>query len=183
MTSVRHLRVVAVVIAFSFTVGACHSTATRGAGARSASDPKLAAKLDDVLRRGQTGPAKYTARVVHLKSGRELYAVDVDTPFMPASNGKIAVSAAALDFFGGDHKFKTYLALDGQDLWLIGTGDPGIGDNAIAKKSGGTTMTVLDEWADALKRRGVTKLSGNFYYYDRELDDELIHPSWSKGYI
>ena len=181
MTSLRRVPVVAAILGISFSLAACSSSGTREV--RPAHDPKLSAKLDEVLRRGETGPAKYTARVVDLERGRELYAVDTDTPFTPASNGKIAVSAATLDFFGSDHTFKTYLALDGEDLWLIGTGDPGTGDNAIAKKSGGTTMTVLDEWAAALKRRGVTKLSGNLYYYDGALDDQLVHPSWSKGYI
>ena len=47
---------------------------------------------------------------------------------MPASNGKLATSAAALDLFGPDATFKTYLALDGDDLWIVGTGDPGPGD-------------------------------------------------------
>ena len=188
MTSCQPLRVVTVVCAIAVFLTACSSSGSRdesggGVAVVAAHDPKLAVKLDDVLRRGQTGPAKYTARVIDLESNCELYAVDTDAPFMPASNGKIAVSAATLDFFGSDHTFKTWLAIDGEDLWLIGTGDPGVGDNAIAKKSGGTTMTVLDEWADALKRRGVTKLSGNLYYYDREVDDELVHPTWSKGYI
>jgi serine-type D-Ala-D-Ala carboxypeptidase/endopeptidase (penicillin-binding protein 4) len=194
MTLLRHLRVLGIVGATTAAAlaASCSSTSSRGHGgdaqaaagsAASRADAKLAAELDDVLRRDQTGSAKYTARVIDLQTGRELYAVDPDAPFMPASNGKLAVSAATLDFFGSDHTFKTWLAVDGQDLWVIGTGDPGLGDNAIAKKSGGTTMTVLDEWADALKRRGVSKLSGNLYYYDREFDDQLIHPSWSKGYI
>ena len=183
MKASRPLRL-AVVILTGFLLAACSTTRrdVRAAGS-TANDARLAAKLDEVLRRGRTGSAKYTARVIDLQSGRELYAVDADNPFMPASNGKIAVAAAALDFFGADHTFKPYLALDGQDLWIIGTGDPGLGDNLIAKKSGGTTMTVLDEWADALKRRGVTNLSGNLYYYAGEFDDQLIHPSWSKDYI
>ena len=182
------VRTVAVACAITAAgLAACSSNSSHAdppiASVRVAHDPKLSARLDEVLRRGQTGAAKYTARVIDLATGGELYAVDPDTPFMPASNGKLAVGAATLDFFGSDYTFKTWLAIDGQDLWLIGSGDPGIGDNAIAKKSGGTTMTVLDEWADALKRRGVTNLRGNLYYYDRELDDQLTHPSWSKGYI
>ena len=154
MTPLRRTRVVAVLCAMAATLAACSSSSTHGdARGDARGDPKLSAKLNEVLRRGQTDRAKYTARVIDLQSGRELYAVDSDAPFMPASNGKLAVSAATLDFFGSDHVFKTWLAIDGDDLWLIGTGDPGVGDNAIAKKSGGTTMTVLDEWADALKRR------------------------------
>lgn len=167
---------VAVLLAAPLFLTACTSTAKPAKDA-------LSDRLDAALDRGKTGDAHYTARVVDLSSGKELYAVDIDEPFIPASNGKIAVSAATLDFFGADHEFKTYLAIDGQDLWLIGTGDPGAGDNTIAKKSGGTTMTLLDNFAAALKKRGISRINGNLYYYDRALDDEWIHPSWSKSYI
>ena len=52
-----------------------------------------------------------------------------------------------MDFFGPNHSFKTYLAIDGDDLWLIGTGDTGIGDLNLAKRTGGTQMSVLDRFA------------------------------------
>jgi D-alanyl-D-alanine carboxypeptidase/D-alanyl-D-alanine-endopeptidase (penicillin-binding protein 4) len=174
MPSCRRPQIVALLIANVLAAGACTSAGREG---------KLEARLDEVLRRGQTGQAHYTARVLDLQSGRELYAVDADAPYMPASNGKLAPSAATLDFFGSKTTFKTYLARDGEDLWLIGTGDPGIGDNPIAKAHGGTTMTVLDNWADALKKLNVQRVRGNLYYYDREFDNQLVHPSWSKSYI
>jgi D-alanyl-D-alanine carboxypeptidase/D-alanyl-D-alanine-endopeptidase (penicillin-binding protein 4) len=144
---------------------------------------QLAEALDQALGRGQISPAHYTARVIDPETGRELYAVDSDTPYMPASNGKIAVGAATLDFFGSNHTFKTYLAMDGDDLWLIGTGDPGTGDNSIAKRYGGTTMTVLDDFAFALRQRGITHIKGNFYFYDRADEAQTINPTWSRGYL
>src|SRR5438094_10515622 len=77
----------------------------------------LVADLDHALGRGQIGETHYTARVIDPATGKQLYAVDCDTPCMPASNGKIAVGAATLDSLGASAIFKTYLALDGQDLW------------------------------------------------------------------
>ncbi|MEO6435613.1 MAG: D-alanyl-D-alanine carboxypeptidase/D-alanyl-D-alanine-endopeptidase [Tepidisphaeraceae bacterium] len=154
------------------------------AAQRAAADrTTLATQLDAALGRGQTGEAHYAARVIDLQTGRELYAVNADVPYTPASNGKLAVSAATLDFFGPDHRFKTYLAVDGDDLWLIGTGDPGPGDANLAKKAGGTTMTVLDQWADALKKRDVQRIKGNLYYFDRAFDDQWTNPTWTRGYI
>ena len=119
-----------------------------------------------------------TARVVELPSGRELYARDVDVPYTPASNMKVPVSAAGLDMFGGDHVFMTYLAIDGDDLWVIGTGDPGIGDPRLARARGELPTAVFDAWADALVDRGVTHIPGNLYYFEGLLDDELTHPTW-----
>ena len=125
----------------------------------------------------------YAARVVDLATGQEVYAVDPDLPVTPASNGKLSVDSATLDFFGPDATFKTYLAVDGNDLWIIGTGDPGIGDSMLAKKYGGTTMTVLEHWADELRAKGISHFSGNLYYYDRTFDDQWTSPTWSRSYI
>jgi D-alanyl-D-alanine carboxypeptidase/D-alanyl-D-alanine-endopeptidase (penicillin-binding protein 4) len=80
--------------------------------------------------------------------------------------------------FGLEHTFKTYLAIEGDDLWVIGTGDPGIGDLRLAKRAGRTPTSVFDDWADALEQRGISRIAGDLYYYDGALDDEWIHPSW-----
>src|SRR5689334_18819297 len=90
-------------------------------------DPGLTAKLDALLHSLDTTGAVFSARVIELPSGRELYAHEPDRPVMPASNGKLSNAAAALDHFGPRHTFKTWLGLDGDDLWLIGSGDPGYG--------------------------------------------------------
>src|SRR5262245_46009924 len=132
-----------------------------GCRSQEATDSKLAAHLDPVLHSFDDSGAIYAARVVDLSSGRELYSYRADEPMIPASNGKLANGAAALDRFGPDHKFKTYLAIGGDDLWLIGTGDPGCGDDKIAAKYGGNTTTMLDEFSAALKARGITHIKGN----------------------
>lgn len=185
MTSSRSpAGVAAVLFALAILSGCSSANAPQRAQASGpGTDAELGSVLDRTLKRGQTAPGYFVARVVELKTGRELYAVDADKPVMPASNGKLAVSAAVLDFFGPDHAFKTYLARDGDDLWVIGTGDPGLGDNTLAKAVGDTTMSVLDRWAEALASRGVTHFGGHLYYYDRALDDQRTHPTWSRGYI
>ena len=111
----------------------------------------LQEKLDDVLRNRAAPDAMLAARVVELPSHRELYASGDNDPVIPASNMKLLVTSAALDFFGPDHAFNTYLALDGDDLWIIGTGDPAIGDDSIAgrRTTSGNTMTVLENWSRA----------------------------------
>ena len=72
-----------------------------------------------------------------------------DEPSTPASNMKIQTTCTALDMFGPDYQFKTYLAMDGNDLWLIGTGDPSCGDPDMEKKLHRTPTSMLDDWADA----------------------------------
>ena len=153
--------------------------------AEKAPDPtvELGMRLDRILHKRDKGDVHFVARVIDPSDGRELYARDIDKPVIPASNGKLAVSAATLDRFGASHTFKTYLAMDGDDLWLIGTGDPACGDGRLAKAQGGTTVTMLDKWADALKAKGVERIKGNLYYYAGTFDAETTHPSWSRGFL
>jgi serine-type D-Ala-D-Ala carboxypeptidase/endopeptidase (penicillin-binding protein 4) len=148
-------------------------------------DPQaqLATRLDAVLHALDASGAVFAARVVDLSDGRELYARDVDRPMMPASNGKLANDASGLEHFGPGHRFMTYLAIDGDDLWLIGTGDPGCGDPRIAKEHNQTPTTMLDRWADALRVRGITHMRGKLYFADGIFDDQWIAPTWFKGYL
>jgi D-alanyl-D-alanine carboxypeptidase/D-alanyl-D-alanine-endopeptidase (penicillin-binding protein 4) len=143
-------------------------------------DPVLAGFLDPIVHRLADTGATVTARVLELPSRRELYAIDVDEPYLPASNMKIVVSAAGLDMFGPEHTLQTYLAFDGENLWLIGTGDPGIGDPRIAQSQARSTTTVLEEWTRALQDRGVNRVPGHLYYYDGALEARQIHPSWDE---
>lgn len=153
------------------------------AGKNAGRDARLAAKLDEVLNSRAESGARFSARVVDLSNGRELYARDADEPVIPASNMKLPVSAAALDRFGPDHVFKTYLKFDGQNLWLIGTGDPGPGDPRIAAAKGDKPTSMFDRWAEALKSQGMSSIPGKLYYYDGALDQQWTHPNWSRSFL
>jgi D-alanyl-D-alanine carboxypeptidase/D-alanyl-D-alanine-endopeptidase (penicillin-binding protein 4) len=141
----------------------------------------LAAKLDPILHQLDSSGAIVSARVVDLSNDTELYATHPDDPFTPASNMKLQTGSAALDLLGPDHLFKTYLAMDGDDLWLIGTGDPACGDPDIEAKHDRRPTSMLDDWAEALKAKGITNIKGNLYFYDGAFDAMIVEPSWGKG--
>lgn len=150
-----------------------------GCGAtRLAHDPALCAQLDEILQRHADTGAMLTARVVDLKSGTELYASNENTPVMPASNMKLVISSTGLDLLGPHHTFETYLARDGDDLWIIGTGDPAVGDSPLAKRRGETTMTVFDDWVKALKQKGITHVTGDLVYFEGAFDAYHFHETW-----
>jgi D-alanyl-D-alanine carboxypeptidase/D-alanyl-D-alanine-endopeptidase (penicillin-binding protein 4) len=142
----------------------------------------LESQLHAILHKNDSAGAIVFARVIDLPSGRELYAERADVPAIPASNLKLSVSAAVLDRFGPDHQVKTILAIDGDDLWLIGTGDPATGDGKIAAKHP-DRAGVLEMFTSALKARGVTQIKGNLYYVDNAFDNKLVHPSWSRSFL
>jgi len=159
------------VVLCALLLGAC-SSAQRG------HDPQLAEQLTSILNRHAETGARVSARVIDLATDRELFATDIDEPLMPASNMKLVTAAVGLDQFGPGHVFETYLAFDGNDLWIVGTGDPAVGDGKIARQYGGTATTVLERWAQALKNRGVHEISGDIRYYAGALDNQTVHESW-----
>ncbi len=143
-----------------------------------AHDPVLCSQLDDILNRHADTGAMITARVVDLESGTELFASNENTAVMPASNMKLVISSAGLDLLGADYGFNTYLARDNDDIWIIGTGDPAVGDNALAKRRGDTTMTVFDDWVNALKQKGINHIVGDLVYYESAFDAYKFHETW-----
>jgi D-alanyl-D-alanine carboxypeptidase/D-alanyl-D-alanine-endopeptidase (penicillin-binding protein 4) len=142
-------------------------------------DPFLAARLDSIL---LAPGAKVGARVIELPSRRELYAREADRAMMPASNLKLVTTATALDLFGPDHRFETRLGLSGDDVYLIGGGDPGLGDMVLAGWSKLKPLDHFKAFAQALSDRGVTRIKGNLYYDDRALDEQWTLPTWSKSF-
>src|SRR3954465_870181 len=88
-----------------------------GCSSRPAIQPQtLEQRLDAVLNRNAATGAIFSARVVDLQIDRELYSRSANHPMMPASNMKLFTTAAALDFLGADYRFRTFLAIDGEEL-------------------------------------------------------------------
>lgn len=151
---------------------------------RIAHDPKLAARLDPVLDRYADKGVVIHARVLELPSRCEIYARRIDKPCTPASNFKLLTSAAGLDMFGADYKVKTYLAMDGDDLWLIGTGDPACGDPRLAKAAGRTPVSMLQDWVTAIEQRGIRRIKGDIVYDDSAFEESpKVHPTWPKHWL
>lgn len=145
---------------------------------------RLHGRLDEVLDRNAATGAVIHARVVDLTTGHELYSRHADDACTPASNFKLLTTATALDLFGPAHLFKTWLATDGDDLCVIGSGDPGTGDPRLAKARGRTPLAMFDAWADALHKRGITRIKGDLVFDDSALEaSPRVHPTWPKSWL
>lgn len=161
------------------TASSTSAIATQPATSPADHDEVLAKRIDAIF--DGTG-ATAAVRVMELPSGCELYAREADRPVMPASNMKLVTTAMALDHFGPTHGFETKLAVAGDDLYLIGGGDPGFGDPSISTWAKRKPTDDFAPLAGALLDRGVTHVKGNLYYDDRALDDQWTHPSWSRSF-
>jgi D-alanyl-D-alanine carboxypeptidase, serine-type, PBP4 family len=85
----------------------------------------------------------------------------------PASIVKLFTTAAALDTFGPDYTFETKIYFSGirkgnkikGDIYIVGGGDPSLASKYFDK----SIEQVALSWVDALKKQGITTITGNIY--------------------
>ena len=126
-------------------------------------------------------------RVYDLSTGTGLYAHDIATKRMPASNEKLVTTATALAKWGADHRFKTEmlttgtLASDGTYTGMIfikGFGDPTLSTGAYQSKVLGFKTARLGDFVTALKKAGVKRIVGRVVGDGTYFDDLRTVASW-----
>lgn len=121
--------------------------------------------------------------VVNMRSGRVLYTKNADQNFVPASNVKLLTTAAVLEQLGPEYRYQTNVYVDGPvedgtlegNLIVRGAGDPTIG----GYEQRDDPTQVFRRWADSLRQRGITHISGNVIGDDTRLDDTPLGHGWS----
>lgn len=125
-------------------------------------------------------------KIVRLGKGPEedqtVYEYQADKRLIPASNLKLVTTSAALDLLGRDFVFRTKLVQKGDDIGLIGDGDPTLGDAELLEKVNWKSTTLFEKWAEALKPRGLRKAQ-RFFYDDAIFDQQYQHPNWPSDQI
>jgi D-alanyl-D-alanine carboxypeptidase/D-alanyl-D-alanine-endopeptidase (penicillin-binding protein 4) len=142
--------------------------------ARAASlDDRLHAPLASDLVKG----ASISLDVVEItpRGPVDLFSHNPSTPLGPASNCKLLTTAAAFEKYGPKASFKTTLYQAGDDLVLIGGGDPALGDAKLSPEQRLTAPFVT--FAEQLKKAGVTHYK-NLIVDDRVFDSQWVHPNW-----
>lgn len=124
---------------------------------------------------------------VDAATGEVLYARNEARKFIPASNAKILVTAAALLEMGPDHRFRTTLwpagPVDGQgvlegDLVLPGDGDP-----TLSRRFWQDDEAPLRALAESLRSAGVTRVTGRLVVDASAWDTVAMPSSWMVGNV
>jgi D-alanyl-D-alanine carboxypeptidase/D-alanyl-D-alanine-endopeptidase (penicillin-binding protein 4) len=125
------------------------------------------------------------------ENGRLLFGRNQDRLFIPASNTKLVVSAAAAVLLNPDWRVKTSLyggpvfngVLQG-NLVLYGRGDPTMGHRCYATDSTLAGVCDIDPFArlrqlvDTLRARGVHAITGDVIGDGSYFETTLVHPNW-----
>ena len=139
----------------------------------------LVARIDSVLARGKNRGVRMGVRVLELPGGGVVYSLNAKRAFKPASNMKLVTSAAAVDLLGLGFAYRTVLARRGDDLLIVGSGDPATGDPRLAKGRGEPITAMFHRWADALRAAGITEVGGRLLFDDSIFEATRTHPSWN----
>lgn len=178
-------------IALALVLGAgCASvsstvTPLQSAQASTGTPNALHDELDAIFNDPRFSRALWGVRIESLRDGRVVYARNSEKLVVPASNMKLLTMAVAAKRLGWDFTFETRLeargtVVDGTlhgDLIIVGGGDPSIDSVAFGP------APVFEEWADALKKAGIHRVTGRLIGDDSLFDDEGIGPGWAWDYL
>ncbi len=155
--------------------------------AAAAIPPAAVADLDDdvqmEMQRADLGGATVGVSIRDAAAGTSLLSINADRMLIPASNGKLLTTGAALHVLGPDFRFATRLLRDGDRLVVAGDGDPGFGDPellALRPSGDGDGLDVesfLDLWVRPVVASGAERIS-EVVVDDRVFDRQLLYPSW-----
>ena len=125
--------------------------------------------------------------IIDTATGKSLVEIRATQSMIPASNQKLLTTGAALHVLGHDFEFKTHLVLDGNNLTIVGDGDPTIGDvDLLGVTDWSTENAVLDRelqpWVQAVQSAGIKKIE-TLFVDDRIFDKNFVHPSWPADQI
>src|SRR5881409_693967 len=115
-----------------------------------------------------------------------------DRFYVPASNTKLVVSAAATVLLPVDYRVKTSLYTNGRmdngvshgDLVLYGRGDPTWSErcfsvDSLAPGACDSAFTAIDAVADSLRARGLKRVTGKLVGDGSYFEPTLVHPGWN----
>lgn len=136
----------------------------------------LAERLDALVAK-LPAKARIGVAVADARSGQPLFDHHADRLLKPASVLKLFTTAAALTRFGPKFQFETRLYMQGDELWVVGGGDPGLGDERLEHAAGEQRLAILNVWAEELLARGVRSIS-RIVLDDSVFDRQGRHPDW-----
>lgn len=149
-----------------------------------AQDPaQVAARLAPLTADAKKLGKLSATRVVDSGDGTALFDDEGSIPVIPASTNKIPTSVAALEYLGADRTLKTRVVRSGNDVVLIGGGDPLLVSRAEPKEPGypvypkpTSLRTLAGATAKALTAAGVTATA-------LKVDDSLFDgPAWNPAW-
>ncbi|MDR2073894.1 MAG: D-alanyl-D-alanine carboxypeptidase/D-alanyl-D-alanine-endopeptidase [Oscillospiraceae bacterium] len=125
--------------------------------------------------------ADFALIVKDMESGEIVYDYNIKNSIVPASTLKTVTTATALEIFGADYRYETLLQHDGEikngvlhgNIYIKGSGDPSLGSEYFENQT-----KFLDDWAGAIQKLGIKKITGCVIADESIFDNQGTHPRW-----
>lgn len=135
----------------------------------------------DAISSGDWHRAHWGISVRDAQTGEEVFAHNADRLFVPASNLKLVVAAAAAHLLGPEFRYTTGVYAGGPiedgvlrgDLIVYGTGDPNFSGRFDRRMT-----EALEHFADSLRARGIKRIEGAVIADASHWRDEPLHTDW-----
>lgn len=144
----------------------------------------LPAAVTRIIERAPLDRAHWGIKVIDAATGETLNSHNADRLFIPASNMKLVVAAAAAHYLDPAFRYSTTLETSGEivegvlhgDLVIRGTGDP-----TISGRYEDSMLSVMEALADSLRARGIRRIEGGIVADESHWDADYVRPDW-EGY-
>ncbi len=156
--------------------------------AKTTTPNNLNGRIQLVLKNPSLKNVSYGISVVSVKKNAVLFNYRDNDLFSIASNMKLLTTAAALEYLGPDFQYKTSIETRGRittqgelegDVIIRGSGDP----NLSGRFYSGDITAVPESWADAIRNRGIRKISGDVIADDCVFDRLYTNPGWPENQL
>ncbi len=133
-------------------------------------ESKLAENIEKIVNSDEQKKVFWGISIKNLNTKKNLYQLNADKNFIPASNLKLFITAAALLKFGEDYRIATPVYITGNipnltTLTIVGKGDPNLTDKDLKKL------------ADKLKLMGVKQIN-KLIVEDGYLPPPILNHTW-----
>ena len=154
----------------------------------------LAQRIASILQSPGAREAHWGIQVISLPRGEEVFGLNPEKLFVPASTAKLFITAAALTRLGPDFTYRTTLEATGPvdkngtvhgDLVLVGRGDPNLSARALPYEGrterNGDPAKALEELIDQILARGVHSVDGDLIVDDTYFVFQPFGQGWAVG--
>lgn len=138
--------------------------------------------FQDILKKHKQTKARFSIYAISADSGKVYYSRDASQTRIPASNMKVVITAAAVHYLGGDYTFDTAISVLGNDLVVVGGGDPLLADPGENRSNPQAGDLVLNRITDAVRQAGITEIE-NIIIDTSFFDNVRVHPAWPKDQL
>ena len=128
-----------------------------------------AGQLEEFLASPNLKTASVGVVVMPLEGGEAVVSHQADLALIPASTLKAVTTATALQVLGADYSFETRLLLKGDDLVIMGGGDPTLFSESFPK------------WLEAVKKFGLKEIKGKIIADSSHFESQRAPNSWPWG--